>query len=46
MLKNARVYYETMLTGWKTLHTQNKSMTIDLSEEGGEEEEENDIDEN
>jgi len=29
-----------MLAGWKTLHTQNNSLTIELSEEEEEEEEE------
>jgi hypothetical protein len=33
-----------MSTGWKTLDTQNKCWPIDLSEEGGGEEEEEDLD--
>jgi hypothetical protein len=33
-----------MLAGWKTLNTQNNSLTIDVSEEEQEEEEEEDLD--
>jgi hypothetical protein len=33
-----------MLAGWKTLHTQNTSLTVDLSEEEEEEEEEEYLD--